>query len=119
MPNYVYKCLGCGKTVEVFHSISEIDNPTEQTIEETTCPLNRDCLADWRTKIGSMELPSEQELRFDRVPQAPMIQGSYGGSILSGAEKINIIKNIIDTLHIIDILHIMIIDILIHQDIHL
>lgn len=86
MPNYIYKCKACGGEKEVFHSISEIDNPTEETLQETSCPFDRDCEVSWRDKLG-IELPDESDLRLRRVPQAPQVMGMYNGSSLSGEEK--------------------------------
>ena len=86
MPTYDYKCKACGKVVEVFHNISEIDNPSEATIEKTSCPYDRDCIPNLAEKIG-MEIPTENDLRFEHCISSPVIMGTYGGSSLSGAEK--------------------------------
>jgi predicted nucleic acid-binding Zn ribbon protein len=42
MPNYDYQCTGkCRKIKEVYHPVSEIDNPTKETIKLTTCCKKR------------------------------------------------------------------------------
>ena len=37
MPLYQYYCDTCHKEVEIFHSMSEIDNPSEETQIATSC----------------------------------------------------------------------------------
>lgn len=37
MPTYDYSCTKCGNVKEVFHSISELEIPSEETLEEITC----------------------------------------------------------------------------------
>lgn len=79
MPSYLYLCKRCKYTKEYNHSISEIDNPTKETIYQTSCPLNESCKED---------NPSMEAIRFQRVPQAPQLMGfAYGSSNLSPNEK--------------------------------
>lgn len=37
MPTYDYKCPICDLLVEVQHSISELDNPSEETVKQISC----------------------------------------------------------------------------------
>jgi putative FmdB family regulatory protein len=91
MPVYDYQCQACGRVIEVVHSISQCDNPSEQLLEEITCPMFQDCQVAWRDKLG-MELPTDTDLIFKRKISEPNIQGSYGGSSLSGKEKLATIQ---------------------------
>ena len=91
MPTYDYKCQACGRVIEVVHSISQCENPSEQLLEQITCPFDRDCEVHWRDRLG-MEIPRDHELVFKRTVSEPNIMGSYGGSSLSGKEKLNTIQ---------------------------
>lgn len=91
MPTYDYKCQACGRIKEVVHSISQCDNPSEQLLEEITCPFNPECQFNWQSHLG-MEIPHDHELIFKRTISEPNIQGSYGGSSLSGKEKLATIQ---------------------------
>jgi hypothetical protein len=51
--------------------MSEIDNPTKETIYQTSCPKNEVC---------KEENPSLENTRFERIPQAPNLMGFYNGS---------------------------------------
>lgn len=65
MPTYCYQCSKCTKAIEIFHSMSEVDKPTEETIEQTTCK-----------KHGRMK----------RVPQLPQLMGSSEGTFKNEAQ---------------------------------
>jgi hypothetical protein len=86
MPVYIYKCKWCGGTKEVVHSITEIDNPSEETLEETTCPYDRECRTNIEQHLG-METPTASDLKLVRVPQAPQLMGFVNGSSLKGSER--------------------------------
>lgn len=92
MPLYTYKCKACNKVKEVFHSISEIDDPSNETLEKISCPYDRDCASDWFKVLG-MELPEFQDLKFQRVIHAPHLKGMYNATSLSGKEKREAIKS--------------------------
>lgn len=91
MPTYDYKCQACGFIKEVVHPMSECDTPSEKLIEEITCPFGAECQVNWQNHLG-MEIPRDHELVFKRTINEPTIQGSYGGSSLSGKEKLNKIQ---------------------------
>lgn len=66
MPTYVYRDKQTGYEIEVDHSISEVDNPSDKLLKKITY---------------------EGRL-MHRVPQRHQILGVYeGGHILSGKEK--------------------------------
>jgi hypothetical protein len=93
MPTYEYKCKACGITKEVFHPMSELDKPSEKTIQETSCAYNnRACLGAWKNFLDVLEIPSKEDLKFERVISSPYIMGSYGGTSLSGQEKTKAIQ---------------------------
>jgi predicted nucleic acid-binding Zn ribbon protein len=62
MPTYVYACPeeGCENGGEVFHAISEIDNPKAETMDLITC--------------------REHGCRMNRVPQASVLMGFMNGT---------------------------------------
>ena len=91
MPVYLYKCKACGVTKEFAHSMSEVDEPTEETIQETSCHYDRDCRSNWESILG-MELPTEQDFRFKRVPQSPVLHGFTNGTSVKGQEKTQAIQ---------------------------
>ena len=37
MPRYSYKCPTCEEIREVFHLISEVNSPSEETVKQITC----------------------------------------------------------------------------------
>lgn len=92
MPTYDYKCQACGMIKEVVHSMSECDNPSEQLLEEISCPMDPDCQVNWQNYLG-MEIPRDHELIFKRTINEPQIQGSYGGKIPQGSEKRSVIQS--------------------------
>lgn len=64
---YVYACIKCKKKpIEVEHSMSEVDNPTESLIEATTC--------------------HKHNLRMVRVPQSVHLMGASGGQFKTEKE---------------------------------
>ena len=91
MPTYVYKCQACENKIEIIHSMAECDNPSEELLEQITCPFDRDCQANWQNHLG-MEIPRDHELILQRVPHAPQVMGMYCGSSLSGKEKTTTIQ---------------------------
>jgi len=91
MPTYDYKCQACGSIKEVVHQMSECDNPSERLLKEITCPFDHECQVNWQNHLG-MEIPRDHELVFKRTVNEPNIQGSYGGSSLSGKEKLATIQ---------------------------
>ena len=58
MATYLYRCSACGAEEVVIHPMSEVDEPTQKTIEETTCY----CFG--------------QGLRMKRVPQNVYLIGA-------------------------------------------
>lgn len=72
MPTYIYKDEQTGYTKEVKHSISECDNPSDETLEQIT----------YEGRV------------MQRVPLASQILGVYsGGKIPKGEEKQQLIKS--------------------------
>lgn len=68
MPDYLYKCPNCEHHCEINHMMSEIDNPSEKTILETscneiTCPAIKEGFGE-QTEIGIV-----YGTRWIRVPQ--------------------------------------------------
>lgn len=61
MPTYEYACPheGCEMVKDVLHKYSELENPTQETIDETTCP--------------------EHGVRMVRQISAPHVANSQGG----------------------------------------
>lgn len=92
MPTYVYQCGACGLKKEVFHSMAECDNPTDETLKKISCHYDQDCQISWAETKG-VETPTGEEYIFKRVPQAVQIKGAYNGSSVSGAEKRATIKS--------------------------
>lgn len=37
MPTYIYRCENCKKEKEVIHRMCEVDDPSTELIDETTC----------------------------------------------------------------------------------
>jgi hypothetical protein len=67
--------------------MSECDNPSEETIFNTTCPKDHyECKPIIEEKFEGRN-PTDEDLRFEKVIHVTIIQGSYNGSSLSGAEK--------------------------------
>jgi len=61
MPRYLYRCTSCQIEKEMIHSMSECDNPTPKTIQDTSCNHNT---------CPNMILPEGQEdKRWETVPQ--------------------------------------------------
>lgn len=78
MPRYDYYCEKCGLQVEVFHSIKECDDPSEDTqkqisCNENTCPLINNLQS-------SQEIVPSYGQCFKRGVCAPNIHGVVGGS---------------------------------------
>ena len=78
MPRYDYYCDKCGLQVEVFHSIAECDNPSQETqkqisCNENTCPLVKNLQS-------SQEIVPSYGHCFKRGVCAPNIHGVVGGS---------------------------------------
>ncbi len=40
MPIYEYKCPFCDKVKDVLHTMAELDNPSNKTLEQITCNAN-------------------------------------------------------------------------------
>ncbi len=66
MPTYVYQCQQCEDCIEVFHSMSEVDKPSIETIEEITC-----CCEVMK-----------------RIPCVPQLMGFEGGTSTSEDSKL-------------------------------
>lgn len=91
MPVYVYKCGICDLTVELHHSMSEIDNPSDELKKKTTCPQDEICNDIIEYAYGQSHVPPEK-LNFKRVPQAPILHGFVNGTSMKGQEKIQAIQ---------------------------
>lgn len=70
MPKYVYRCPQCGIEEEITHSMSEIDTPSCETIEKTTC--NQYSCPQWENEFNS----STKVIEWDRIPQCFNFAGS-------------------------------------------
>ncbi len=62
MPSYTYYCphKGCKKTIDLWHLMSEIDQPGQDLVAKTTCP--------------------KHNIRMQRQIFEPVLQGSVGGT---------------------------------------
>lgn len=92
MPIYDYKCSICERFFEVFHSMSECDSPSEKTLSQITCPKDHYECQPTIDEISEHTILSEEDFKFKRVFNVPNIKGSYGGSSLSGKEKLATIQ---------------------------
>ena len=87
MPNYVYRCQWCKKEIEVFHTMKEVDEPSEELLEKISCPLKEDCV-----EKNLKHCAKDEDLVFKRIPQMPQIMGMVNGSSLKGKERAQTIQ---------------------------
>tara|TARA_R110002074_G_scaffold12366_2_gene45283 strand:+ start:1450 stop:1713 length:264 start_codon:yes stop_codon:yes gene_type:complete len=57
MPNYVYKCISCEKTVNIFHSFS--DKPTDCGLCNASDSLRRDYTAPFNISSKPVDIKKE------------------------------------------------------------
>lgn len=71
MPTYCYQCPeeGCENGGEIFHNMSEIDNPSQELIAQTTC--------------------AEHGCRMKRVPQESVLMGFMNGTSVDEKTLLN------------------------------
>lgn len=73
MNTYLYRCPRCGKEDEVRHSISECDNPSEETALRTSC--NQNTCENEHAAIGES---------WVRVPQLTNFLSFGSGDLMKG-----------------------------------
>lgn len=73
MPVYIYKCNTCEKRVEINHSMNEIDNPSQEVIDKTSC--------------GCSENTGE---RFNRIPGNVLLGNMQGGSSVAAKSEFEV-----------------------------
>ena len=61
MPNYVYKCISCEKTVSIFHSFSE--KPTDCEL----CGVENSLRRDYSTPFNFVNKPIEKKRKVGEV----------------------------------------------------
>jgi len=80
MPTYIYECPLCLKQEDIFHSMSEVDNPSEETqiktsCNESTCP----CILEGSGCLEKISLGTS----WKRVPTTPHLLNMDGGTTVS------------------------------------
>lgn len=84
MPTYVYKCPICSKQKEMNHRISEVDEPSEELIEDSSCGINT-C-----DQVNQLDFVNSEGTRWERVPQ--LFNGMLFGGSLNKEKKIKSLR---------------------------
>lgn len=79
MPIYLYECPNCGKQEDVLHSMAEIDNPSEEIQQQTSC-CEHTC--PFVTE-GNKKIIPEYGLPWKKLITTPHIANSLGGTTVS------------------------------------